>query len=218
VALSPDGSLVAVAGDFPDVWLLDLASGRPARALVPTYRSHLMSLAFSLDQRRLVLGSGTEAENPGNLVTVFDVASGQPTRQPFKPVHSVNSVAMLPDGQRFVVVTNGCNTLLHRLELDPAETESPTPFPGEDVFVPIQTVLVSGDGQRIYSITGDPDKRDGTGKVITFSVADLKRIRGTRDGPAYCTATLSADDRLLAAGRMDGSVDVWGVGPELGGP
>jgi WD40 repeat protein len=97
LALSSDGSLLAVAGDDATLWLYDTvtpkAKGRKIEGLLAVVRS----LAFSPDGAYLVSG------NAEGSTRVWDVGRGRPVGKP-QDAHrgAVVALAFAPDGERFL--------------------------------------------------------------------------------------------------------------------
>jgi WD40 repeat protein len=100
LAVSPDGTRIAVTSGSGSVQLLDARTGQPIRSFeVDRHSGGRTVLAFSPDGAFLVLGCGLQA-------CVIDAASGQMvTRLPSEARHGdmVWSASFSPDGQRLAM-------------------------------------------------------------------------------------------------------------------
>ena len=92
MAVSPDGSTLAVAGSSSDIYLYELASGRK----LATLKGHEMpveSLHFSPDGKHLASASWDKT------VRVWEVASGREERRIAHSAHERLAVRFSPDGK-----------------------------------------------------------------------------------------------------------------------
>jgi len=97
VAFSPDGRLIASAGDDRVLRLWEAATGRAVGEPFRGHAGNVNALAFSPDGQWIASGSDDET------LRLWDVATGSPIGQPLRG-HSfvVVSVAFHPDGQSVV--------------------------------------------------------------------------------------------------------------------
>lgn len=106
VALSPDGALLATAGDDDGtVRLWDMATGHCV-AVLPAQRGFVRAVAFSPDGQSLAaVGSiGNERPRPVGGVIVWDVKSHRERARFFAHNDPATAVAFLPDGQTLATV------------------------------------------------------------------------------------------------------------------
>lgn len=92
LAWSPDGKLIASAGEDDAVLLWDAVTGTIAGPRLLGHKKDITTLAFSPDGRRLVSGSDDQT------VRVWDARAGQPVATLTGPTDAVRAVAWSPDG------------------------------------------------------------------------------------------------------------------------
>jgi len=100
VAFSPDGKTLAGGGGYglrSQVWLWDLATGRPISHRLTSPDGGIGAVAFSPDGKTLATGS------EDGTVRLWDVTTGHPIKDLFtghtNRVYSLVSVAFSPDGK-----------------------------------------------------------------------------------------------------------------------
>jgi WD40 repeat protein len=119
LAMSPDGKMVAGAGDDPEIRLWEVANGNPGTTLKGS-TDWILCLAFSSDGQRLASG-GYEG-----IVRIWDVPSGKkllditatpppPPNTPSPPTNVVWSLAFNPDGKQLAIA--GADTQIHLFNL-----------------------------------------------------------------------------------------------------
>lgn len=93
LAWSPDGKLIASAGEDDAVLLWDAVTGTIAGPRLLGHKKDITALAFSPDGRRLISGSDDQT------VRVWDARAGQPVATLTGPTDAVRAVAWSPDGK-----------------------------------------------------------------------------------------------------------------------
>jgi WD40 repeat protein/flagellar biosynthesis GTPase FlhF len=193
VHLSPDGSLLLVAGRS-GARLYDLAHGLRLRRLQPA--SSLSDAAFS-PEGRLVAGAGVGRDH---AVHIWDAQTGLPLSALEHPA-AVLSVAFSPNGR---LIATGCadgnariwNVATGQL-LSPLFTHE-RGARGDDV----RRVAFSPDGSRLLTVGGDKYARifhvDGSGEVLKLNNLVLVN-----------SAQFSHDGKLVATGGSDRLVRLW---------
>jgi WD40 repeat protein len=101
VAFSPDGKVLASASGDGTLKVWDAADGKEV-SMPAAHNGPILDLAFSPDGRRLAAVGGSH--NGGDVVKVWDVASGQELRALPAPA---SRVAFSPDGQRLLAAAPG---------------------------------------------------------------------------------------------------------------
>lgn len=192
-ALSPDGSLVAVASfDFPyKICVYDSRSGEVVQVLDTS--SITYGLAFSADNRTLVAAECSDIARIYDLATGSVVRSLQKTDEPMCTM----DLAISPDGTLIVTARYNGDVDLW----DYSTGKLIRSFVGHSDAV--RGVAFSPDGQTV--LTGSAD---GTARLLDVSTgAEVRRFSGhtaTVWRPAF-----SPDGRRVATSSSDGTVKLW---------
>jgi WD40 repeat protein len=190
VAFSPDGRILASAGQDHAIKLWDVASGSELRALAG-HRGEVSSVAFSPDGRILASG-GTDGS-----IKLWDAASGSQLQTLEGHTKPVYSVAFSPDGSALASasrdqtiklweVTSG--RLLRALV---GHTDT------------VKTVAFSRDGRTLASGSSDHT-------IKLWNVADGSDLRTlVASGITVNSVTFSPDGRTLASGSTENTIKLW---------
>jgi eukaryotic-like serine/threonine-protein kinase len=198
VTFSPDGSLLASAGNDKLVKVWNAATGEllcdlPGQSIPNPY----VSLAFSPDGRRLASGSTS------NTVKVWDVPSGGLVYTLSGHAQPILSVAFSPDGRRLVSAGRDRKVLVWDLASD--ESSELTPryvFP--NLSVGVWCAALSPDGRRLA--VGGPMS---DGKVRVYDVA-TGQLHLPLDGHIrVVSVAFSPDGRRIASAGLDKMVRLW---------
>ena len=190
VAFSPDGRLLATAGNDFTARLWDPATGELLRTLTG-HDTAVWEVAFSPDGRLLAT-----ADHDGTA-RLWDPATGELLRTLTGHTQPVGDVAFSPNGR--LLATAGWDGTARLW--DPANGELLRTLTGHDSDV--REVAFSPDG-RLLATTSD----DGTARLWDPANGEL---RGTLTGhtDAVIAVAFSPDGRLLATAGWDGTARLW---------
>jgi WD40 repeat protein/class 3 adenylate cyclase len=207
VAFSPDGRLLATAGDDAVVTLWDrpsLRDGAPTRQPIARLEGHkdqIQSVAFSPDGKTIASGS------MDRTIRLWDVAARRATAILTGHTNTVSAVAFAPDGR--ILASGSWDTTLRFW----------------DVAARRQVASVVGDPHGVETMAFSPDGRllasggdDATAKL--WDLAGLsgrarrwhpRRLATLRHPHRVHSVAFSPDRKLLATGTEDASVGLWDV-------
>jgi hypothetical protein len=229
LAISPDGTRIALGGEPPNAYVVDLKTGDTVQAL-GSHRSAVHDLCFFPDGKRVATVSGIAHLGTGQVkdctLRIFDVATGGLLKE-VKLFGRGCKVLATPDGQRLLAGDD-----LGRISV--FETEGFTPvgalegISNEATQVEhadlahnqtVRMIRFSHDGQRIYTGAGGT-RNSLAGNAFAVwdgsSRTELMRLPFPRRIFTYDVSPGSDDrgDRLLVMGRKD--AEVWLLDPTLG--
>jgi len=199
IALTADGSMLAVGTDDGAIRLVDVASGR-ARELPGEHEAPPNELAFTPDGALLVSGD-VEGE-----VLVWDVEHRALRARLDGHAAAVGAVVTTPDG-RTAITAGSEDGKVAFWDLDESR--------GLVHRVPLASRFVA-DESTPRGVAVSPDDRTlavthehGTVELLDTSTLEPRAIlRGAFDGPALAT-DFSPDGRLLAVGGDKGELGLW---------
>jgi WD40 repeat protein len=194
VAFNPDGTLLASA-DFNHLRLWDITHDRLLKTM--PHNTWVWRLAFSPDGSRLASGT------TDNVVSLWDVATGQCLKVLKGEEEGCSSIAFSPDGRVLA------GTYHHQVRLWDTDT-----------WQLIGTL--EGHGQRVAYVAIAPVP-DPQGRVIVASGSHDQTVRLWDLHSRQCLHILqdhanlvwnlafSADGQTLATSSMDGTIGLWEV-------
>jgi len=199
VEFSPDGTLLAGAGDFKNdgvVTLWDTASGNVVGTLAGHERD-VRALAFTHDSRLLATGGGDRSLRLWNVATRQQVGTLQEPNALAAPKSAFLAVTYSPDGTSVAAAAEDGQVSIYRLAPPgpvrswPAHTDAAS------------AIAFSPDGQTLVS--------GGYDKTIRFwNTATGEQIRSlTGHGGWVVSLAFSPDGQTLASGSYDRSIRLW---------
>jgi WD40 repeat protein len=224
MAVSPDGSLLAIGGDDGSIAIWDLGSKTAAGDPIATGEEAVEHLSFGSDGTLLGYGAGP-------VVQVLDVTSGRTVAGPFT-LHGddIQAIAFAPHGTTIAVADFGGDAALWDIAgthpLATAIATVPTAPPDERYGFAIDTFALSPDGR--YLADG---RADGTITVRDLTTGDV--VSGpfrahppdtpwvdAQFNPGVQQLAFSPDSTMLASAGGDGTVRRWDplTGASIGEP
>jgi WD40 repeat protein len=196
VAFSPNGKIVASAGDRGTIRLWNPATGQPIGQPLNGHSGSITSLAFSPDGRLLASGSYDYT------VRLWDPATGRPVGQPLTGHTSyVRAVAFSPDGKRLASAGDDQSVRLW----DPA-TGQPAGKPLTGHIGHVRAIAFRPDGKRLASGGDDQSVRlwdPATGQPVG------QPFRGPDTGNVVSVAWSPPDGKWLVSTSSTRRLQLW---------
>jgi WD40 repeat protein len=195
LAVSPDGSRAAAAGDEVDylapILLYDIDKLAPLEPLAGHPRE-IGALVFSPDGRFLASGSSDRTAR------VWDLASGQ-QRALFRNTGWVQGLAFSPDSSALAVAA-GRTVKVFPLDGSMEKVEPSANLTGHRATV--YSVVFTPDGKHLIS-----GSKDGSVRIWDLGGGGASRAYRWKIGPVWAVAV--APDGMTAAAGGDGDIVVW---------
>ncbi len=192
LALSPDGSLLAIGADGGYVGLADAVTLKLVRAL-PRMKDDVWKVAFSSDGKLLL------AMSP-KTIRLFDVAGGKVFREFPAGMVAFRGAALSPDGSRLAITTEVDDEgflCLWNADTGKQVWKQPAPH--------AQDVAYSPDGRTIATAMH-------WGEIRLWDASMGQFVRGLRGLKSVSEIVFSPDGQRLASGGDDYTARVWNLG------
>ena len=165
------------------------------------HRGWVRGIAFTPDGSRVVTGSAD------HTVRVWDADTGKPAGESMVNDHSVNSMALSPDGKMILV---GCGNV-GNTEGNARLWELAT---GRPLFTlptggPVWGAAISGDGRHLATGTYVPSEKTSALQIWEWDGKKARVVRRiVHDNPIW-TVALSPDGSTAVTGGTDRQVRLW---------
>jgi WD40 repeat protein len=183
VAFSPDGKVLATAGDYRDqmIRLWDVRTGKHLRT-IEGHRGHVTSVAFSPNGKMLASGGADET------IRFWNWETGRETRQLRGHTGRINCICFAPDGKR--LASGGADRAVRLWDVLTGRVVQPLPaLDGE-----VNAIAFTRDG-KVVALGGNAPAIKLADPV---SGAEIRRLNGF-SGLVFSLA-FSPDGKTLAAG------------------
>ncbi|KAH7905937.1 WD40-repeat-containing domain protein [Hygrophoropsis aurantiaca] len=193
VAFSPDGKQIVSGswGGIIHIW--NAQTGSAVMKLSAGETNHTTSVAFSLDSKRLVSGSG-------NIIHIWDVGTGISVIKPLTGhTNVVTSVAFSPDGKQVVSGSNDKTICIWDAHTGSLMMD---PITGHTHWV--TSVAFSLDGKQVVSGSNDMTVRIWDAHTGSSVIGPLTGHIGN-----VTSVTFSPDGKQVVSGSDDRTIRIW---------
>ncbi|MFY7068624.1 WD40 repeat domain-containing serine/threonine protein kinase [Nocardiopsis changdeensis] len=205
VALSRDGTALAVSDAVGHVWLWDTGTGEET-ALIDGPTDYMTSVAFSPDGDLLATATaehtaGVFEDSDGGAVRLWDTGTGGEVAVLAANEASFQSVVFSPDGATLAA----CSGSIHLW--DTGSWEETAALSGQECAM---TVAFSADGAMLAA--GDHEGTVRFWDTGTWEEAAAPPLRPQGEPSRMTTVAFSPDGATFATGHADGTVHLWEIG------
>ncbi len=190
VAISPDGTRIAVNGPHQSIKIYDATTGEVVSTISGSAEDNTFSLTFSPDGT-LLAGSCSFG-----LVKIWNLSSGEQVETlDSRDGRDVHDLSFSPDG---LFIVSGGTAPSMRL-WDVASGQTIRSFSAEGVM----GLAFSPDGSLVAAAAGY--------SVRVWDAATGKLLKSLHHNAELLSMAFSADGSLIAAGAYDGIIYLWGI-------
>ena len=200
-ALSRNGKVLATGSYDQKIKLWDVESGKELNTL-SGHNGAVFGLAFRPDGKILASASADRT------VKLWNVESGKRTDTLSQPLKEQYAVVFSTDGKR--LFAGGADSRIRVWQISDAALETTNPMLDAH-FAHEGTILrlaLSSDGRRMLSSADDRT-------VKLWDTSELKQQWVMEKQRDWVSAVTFLSDDRVAVGRMDGSFEIYDVGPTL---
>jgi hypothetical protein len=201
IALSPDGKTLASGSYDQKIKLWDVESGKELSTL-HGHNGAVFGLAFRPDGKILASASADRT------IKLWNLQTGKRTDTLSQPLKEQYAVTFSLDGKRLFAA--GADSRIRVWQVSETAVETTNPMLDAH-FAHEGTILrlaLSRDGQRMLSCSDDRT-------VKLWDAADVKQLRTIEKQPDWASAVTFLGDHRAVVGRMDGTWEIYEVGPTL---
>jgi hypothetical protein len=201
IVLSPDGKTLASGSYDQKIKLWDVESGKEISTL-HGHNGAVFGLAFRPDGKILASASADRT------IKLWNLQTAKRTDTLSQPLKEQYAVTFSLDGKRLFAA--GADSRIRVWQISETAVETTNPMLDAH-FAHEGTILrlaLSRDGQRMLSCSDDRT-------VKLWDTADVKQLRTIEKQPDWASAVTFLSDNRAAVGRMDGTWEIYEVGPTL---
>ena len=205
-AFSPDGNSAFVSSADRTISRLNVTDGTEQTDSIFKHPSGVNSLKISPDGKNLVSVCLLESDllNPGSLLTVWDLSTGQKIKQIESPQFALNDIHFTPSGDSLIAVCNDNAVRVVDLRAEASSKSLGEPILDFAKFGGlVWSASFTEDGHSILTVGGSEAH-------IWDWVTRRKEMTFSPHG-AVAAADFSSDGEFIVTGSWDNSAKIWNI-------